>query len=73
MYYKDQQPLVKTEQRADYIQLLATKLDRNNGPIKYAKIVEELSNGRVRHTQLINVPLTEKEKTEQRAKDQAKK
>lgn len=65
--------LVRTEPRTDYIQLLATKLDRNNGPTKYAKIVEELSNGRVRHTQLIDVPLTEKEKTELRAKEQATK
>lgn len=65
--------LVKTEIGADYIQLLATKLDRNNGSIKYATIVEELPNSQVKHTPLIDVPLTEKEETEKRAKDQAAK
>ena len=63
--------LVKAEPQKEYLQLLATKLDRNNGLVKYANIIEELSNGSVRHAPLIDVPLTEKEKEDKRVKEQA--
>ena len=63
--------LIKVEPKVDYLQLLAKKLDRNNGPIKYATILEELSNGQVRHTQPQDIPLTEKEYADKRKKDAA--
>lgn len=63
--------LIRAEQKKEYLQLLATKLDRNNGCVKYAKIIEELPNGQVRHAPLIYIPLTEKEEEDKRAKDQA--
>ena len=63
--------LIKAEPKKEYLQLLATKLDRNNGLIKYAKIIDELPNGQVSHTQLIDIPLTEKEKEDKKVKDQA--
>ncbi len=40
----------------DYIQLLATKLGRTNGSIKYARILESLDDGRVKHGPLAVVP-----------------
>jgi uncharacterized repeat protein (TIGR03899 family) len=63
--------LVKAEPKTEYLQLLATKLNRNNGLLKYGNIIEELSNGQVRYTQLIDIPLTEKEKEDKRVKEQA--
>ncbi len=60
--------LVKAGPKVDYLQLLATKLDRNNGSIKYATIIQDLPNGQVRHTPLIDVPLTEKEESDKHAK-----
>jgi len=65
--------LIKAEPKKEYLQLLATKLNRNNGLIKYAKIIEELPHGQVSHTQLIDIHLTEKEKEKEdkRVKDQA--
>ncbi|OIQ00754.1 MAG: hypothetical protein AUK35_02615 [Zetaproteobacteria bacterium CG2_30_46_52] len=49
--------LVSNSPKKEYLQLLATKLNRNNGTVKYASIIEELSNGQIRHTPLIDVPL----------------
>ena len=63
--------LVKTDSKKEYLQLLATKLDRNNGTFKYANILEEPSNGQVSRTPLIDIPLTEIEKEEKRKKEQA--
>jgi len=50
--------LVNTTPALDYIQLLATKLNRQNGSVKYARILDYLPNGQIRHTGLIKVPLT---------------
>jgi uncharacterized repeat protein (TIGR03899 family) len=52
--------LIKAEPKKEYLQLLATKLNRNNGLIKYANITEKLVN-RLNHDSLIDIPLTEKE------------
>jgi len=54
--------LVNIQPKKEYLQLLATKLNRQNGLAQYANILEELQNGQVRHTGLIDVPLTENEK-----------
>ncbi len=51
----------------DYIQLFATKMNRENGNIKYASIIERFPNGDVKHIGLTDVPLTKAEK-EQEAK-----
>lgn len=55
----------------EYLQLLATKLGRSNGTVKYANIVEELPNGQVRHTPLLDVPLTDIEMNEKRKTNDA--
>lgn len=54
--------LVSNSPKKDYLQLLATKLNRQNGTVKYASITEELSNGRIKHTPLIDVPCNEFDK-----------
>ena len=62
--------LVNTIPKKEYIQLLATRLNRQNGKIQYANILEELQNGQVKHTGLINVPLTELEQENKNKKKQ---
>lgn len=62
--------LIKEKTDIDYIQLLATKLDRVNGPIKYAKIIRYLPDDRVRHSQLIDIPLTDKERADEMTRSQ---
>lgn len=42
----------------DYIQLLASKLNRKNGTVKYGQILQYLPTGQIRHTPLLDVPLT---------------
>lgn len=54
--------LVTNTPDLDYIQLIASKLDRNNGSIKFGYILQKLPDGRVRYTNLRDVPLTEEEK-----------
>jgi len=54
--------LVNSPPNKEYLQLLATKLNRHNGTIKYAAILEELPNGQIKHTPLVDVPLNEIEK-----------
>lgn len=54
--------LVTNTPDLDYIQLIASKLDRNNGSIKFGYILQKLPDGRVRHTNLQDVLLTEEEK-----------
>ena len=61
--------LVESTPELDYIQLLATKLNRQNGVIKYARIIELLPDGRINHMPLMDVPLTE---TEQEQEDKKK-
>lgn len=61
--------LINAVPKNEYLQLLATKLGRSNGTIKYANIVEELPNGQIRHTPLIDVPMTEIEVDEKRKAD----
>ena len=67
---RDLLQLTKAEPKKDYLQLLATKLDRNNGSIKYANIIRNLPNGQIKHTPLIDIPLTDKEREDKKAKDQ---
>lgn len=54
--------LIRESPKMEYLQLLATKLNRQNGRIQYANILEELSNGQIKHTGLIDIPLTDIEK-----------
>lgn len=63
--------LINIAPKKEYLQLLATKLDRNNGTVKYASIIEELPNGQVRHTPLIDIPLADIEIDEKRKADEA--
>ena len=58
--------LVETSPDLDYIQLLATKLNRVNGSIKYGSILEYLNTGQIRHSPLMDVPLTDAEIEQQR-------
>ena len=60
--------LIDISPKKEYLQLLATKLNRKNGLVQYGNILEELSNGQVRHSGLINVPLTELENEENNKK-----
>lgn len=53
--------LVSNSPKKDYLQLLATNLNRENGTVKYARILEVLSNDQIRHTPLIDVPLNSTE------------
>ena len=63
--------LVNVSPKKEYLQLLATKLNRQNGLVQYASILEEFANGQVSHTPLIDVPLTEIEKEDKNKKEQA--
>jgi uncharacterized repeat protein (TIGR03899 family) len=59
----------------EYIQLLATNLNRKIGNVKYANILQYLPTGRINHTGLIDVPLTviEREREQKRQEAQNKK
>lgn len=63
--------LVKAIPELDYIQLLATKINRINGTIKYGQVLAELPNGQIRHTNLIEVPLTDKELEQEQKRKEA--
>jgi uncharacterized repeat protein (TIGR03899 family) len=63
--------LVQTTPDVDYIQLLATKLNRNNGSIKYGNVFQYFNNGQVRHSPLMEVPMTDTE-IEQKRKQEEK-
>lgn len=65
--------LVNATTELDYIQLLATKINRLNGTIKYGQVLAELPNGQIRHTNLIDVPLTEDELEQERKRKEAEK
>jgi len=54
--------LISEPKKIEYLQLLASKLNRQNGKIQYANILEELSNGQIKHTTLVDIPLTDIEK-----------
>ncbi len=53
--------LVQTTPDMDYIQLIASKLNRSNGPVRYGYILKYLDNGQINHSPLMEVPLTETE------------
>ncbi|WP_428087485.1 DUF2806 domain-containing protein [Candidatus Thioglobus sp.] len=59
--------LIDVEPKMEYIQLLATKLNRKNGAIQYTNSFKELSNNHIQYTELIDVPLTEDEKNQANA------
>jgi len=63
--------MVKSTPDLDYIQLIASKLNRNNGPVRYAGILEMLENGQIQHTGLVDVPLTDKEEEHERKRKEA--
>lgn len=63
--------MVRSTPDLDYIQLIASKLNRINGPVKYAGILEMLENGQIKHTGLVDVPLTDKEKEQDRKRKEA--
>lgn len=54
--------LVRTKPELDYIQLLASKINRKNGSVKYAEILETLDDGRIKYVGLQDVPLSKGEK-----------
>ena len=58
--------LVNVTPDLDYVQLLATNLNRQIGKIQYGLIMQKLPNGQIRHTPLMDVPLTEKEQEQER-------
>lgn len=62
--------LVQTTPDVDYIQLLATKLNRTNGSIKYGYVLQYLNNGQVKHSPLMEVPLTDSESEQKRKQDE---
>lgn len=53
--------LINVTPDLEYIQFLATNLNRQMGKIQYGIIHKKLPNGQVLHTPLVDVPLTEKE------------
>lgn len=63
--------LVSATPELDYIQLLATKLNRQNGSIKYARILNYLPNGQISLSGLMDIPLTEIEKEEERKRKES--
>ncbi|VAW48166.1 hypothetical protein MNBD_GAMMA03-45 [hydrothermal vent metagenome] len=63
--------LVNMNPKEEYLQLLATKLNRENGLVQYANILEKLPNGQVKHAGLIDVPLTEIENEDKNKREQA--
>lgn len=74
VFTKIGQELLKLVQRSpslDYVQLFATKLNRQNGTIKYAGILERLANGQIKHTGLIDVPLTDIEQVQEDKRKEA--
>jgi hypothetical protein len=50
--------LVNTVPELDYIQLLAAKIDRANGSIKYGEFKKKFPEGKIIPSNLIDVPLT---------------
>ncbi|MEP1096060.1 MAG: DUF2806 domain-containing protein [Cyclobacteriaceae bacterium] len=65
--------LVSSTPEMDYIQLLATKIDRQNGSVKYAMILEQLPDGQIKHIGLQDVPLTDKEKDAEEKRKESEK
>jgi uncharacterized repeat protein (TIGR03899 family) len=65
--------LVNATTELDYIQLLATKINRLNGTIKYGQVLAKLQNGQISHTNLVDVPLTEEELEQERKRKEAEK
>ncbi len=53
--------LIKQEPELDYLQLFATKIKKEGVTVKYAKILN-IVNGKIYHTSLIDLPLTDSEK-----------
>jgi len=51
--------LVDTKPDLDYLELLAIKLGRQNGDIKYGTILAEYNNGKISHTPLVDIPLND--------------
>lgn len=62
--------LVQSMPDVDYIQLLATKLNRTNGSIKYGYVLQYLNNGQVRHSPLMEVPMTDAEIDQKRKQEE---
>lgn len=55
--------LISVKPKMDFIQLLATKLNRKNGSIKYADIIEKLPSRQIKYSNpLLDVPLTAQER-----------
>ncbi len=63
--------LVNVNPNINYLQLLATKLNRQNGLIQYSNILEKLPDGRVRHAALIDIPLTDSENEDKTKKEES--
>ncbi|WRQ33141.1 DUF2806 domain-containing protein [Bacteroidales bacterium MB20-C3-3] len=65
--------LVNFAPQLDYIQLLTTKLNRMNGSVQYGQILQYLPTGQIRHTPLMDVPLTEIEQENKKRENEEKK
>jgi uncharacterized repeat protein (TIGR03899 family) len=63
--------LVQSSPSLDYIQLFASKLDRKNGSIKYARIIDNQAIGQITHTGLIDVPMTDIEQEQENNRKEA--
>lgn len=57
----------------DYVQLLASKLRKENIELKYAYILAELQDGKISHTRFKDIPLTEDEQKVNEAEGQQNK
>jgi uncharacterized repeat protein (TIGR03899 family) len=62
--------LVESNSDLEYIKLLASKLRREGISIKYSAIIEQQADGRIRHTPMMEVPLTEKELEAKKVKEE---
>ncbi|PIB28125.1 hypothetical protein BFP78_15710 [Gaetbulibacter sp. 5U11] len=65
--------LINSSANIDYIQLLASKIRKENYNIKHGVILQRFDNGSVNHTHLIDVPLTEQELKAKKEKEEREK
>ncbi|MGJ8760936.1 MAG: DUF2806 domain-containing protein [Polaribacter sp.] len=64
--------LVNKSANLDYIQLLASKLRKDNYSLKYGIILKKNKNGDINHTHLIEIPLTSEEQRIKKQKEEKK-
>ena len=62
--------LVQSNPNLDYIKLLASKIRKEGYIIKYGNILKRFEDGRINHTFLIDVPLTDEELKKKKEKEE---